>query len=271
MDAQQNKDDKQYFDIKKPSKPDPTSRPVINSEPIQTDPMVSVSTVDHDHASDGIVTDDSASPEATEEDSAVSKIPDSVSNQSTNEVSVSETDPALNVDDHSKLNNSETSGLQSDPISDEDQKSDENEGLTPVAEIATDQPTDVVSETHNTDSTVSLSGDSSLNEIEIVPESNTSETEPPSNQVQPDIQVGGQSNEVPETIVSPVVSPDSLSLNQEALANSSVSPTPMDQPKTVNSHGFFRYNLGLKIVIGILILILISITAFFVYKYKSGQ
>src|ERR1035438_8320480 len=38
---QKNSDSRQYFDIKRPSNPDPTSRPVINNEPIQSDPMVS--------------------------------------------------------------------------------------------------------------------------------------------------------------------------------------------------------------------------------------
>jgi len=37
----QDNTNKQYFDIKGPSNPDPTSRPVINTEPIQVDPMVS--------------------------------------------------------------------------------------------------------------------------------------------------------------------------------------------------------------------------------------
>jgi hypothetical protein len=41
QDSPQDSDKKQYFDIKGPSNPDPTSRPVINSDPIQADPMVS--------------------------------------------------------------------------------------------------------------------------------------------------------------------------------------------------------------------------------------
>jgi hypothetical protein len=38
---QKKSETKQYFDIKSSSKPDPTSRPVINNEPIQSDPMMS--------------------------------------------------------------------------------------------------------------------------------------------------------------------------------------------------------------------------------------
>lgn len=39
-----NPDQKQYFDIKGATNPDPTSRPVVNNNPIQEDPMVSVAT-----------------------------------------------------------------------------------------------------------------------------------------------------------------------------------------------------------------------------------
>ncbi len=37
-----NPNQKQYFDIKSSPNPDATSRPVVNSDPIQVDPMVSV-------------------------------------------------------------------------------------------------------------------------------------------------------------------------------------------------------------------------------------
>ena len=44
QDSDPKQNNKQYFDIMSSPKPNPTSRPVINNDPVQSDPMVSTTT-----------------------------------------------------------------------------------------------------------------------------------------------------------------------------------------------------------------------------------
>jgi len=262
---QNSSEDKHYFDIKGPAKPDPTSRPVINNEPLQTDPMVSVTSptpsegeADAEPIDGNVETED---PTSQSEGTVTSTI----DNQTSETIS--------GVEDKTEVPQSDQTEPGDTPVPDLPGGSnpDAVEYKTPepdkTSEEATTPPAD--SDAAPTVELSSVETESEKSSDDSVVPGDTPKVEHIAEATQDETRAEDSSEDTGHATDTDAVTSEVTSLPDSPAA--AAVPPAVVEPSKAKKAGKFKQDLGLKIVIAILILILIGITAFFVYKYKTGQ
>jgi cobalamin biosynthesis Mg chelatase CobN len=140
-----------------------------------------------------------------------------------------------------------------------------------VSENTTVEPTGLAAEA-DPNATVYNEPTSEVNDAPVTLETNPSES----------VAIGqGTSINESETTESTVSAESNSVNNDETVQNNLNEQSPVDQtppapveitqPAPVKKLGFFKKNLGLKIILGVLFLILVVVTIFIISQYKTGQ
>jgi hypothetical protein len=232
---QNNPEPKQFFDIKGPSNPDPTSRPVINNDPVQADPMVSSS-------SSIPISDGTQAPSEP--------VVNSPSPDPSQSISVKSDEPTLET--AAQLGGAEPSEISY------------NE---PAVEAKSEEPTSLPSLPTDASSTIETPEVTSPAPAPpVVPEEAVPSSEPVPAPALPETPPPSISEEA--ALTQPLTQPADHSAS---IVSNPIQETIKNEADAIAKAKSKKKVFNLNTIIGIFILVLLIVTAFIVYKYKIGK